>query len=68
MQVEKRKSIQKPEEFDLYTKGPASPSKYKKRFKGFRDPNDPELEYEASDLFEDDYERKQIEEANAKKA
>lgn len=65
--AEKRKEIQKPEVFDLYTKGPSSPSKNRKRFKGFVDPASPGA-YDPEDLFDDDYERKKIEEAEAKKA
>jgi hypothetical protein len=57
---EKRKQIQKPDEFDLYTKGPASPSKYRKRFKPNFDPASPDP-YEPEEMFDEDYERKQLE-------
>ena len=35
----RRSTAQKPEEFDIYTKAPSSPSKFKRRYKGYKDPN-----------------------------
>ena len=55
----------KPEEFDIWTKGPSSPSKLKKRFKTGYDPVKETLKsgkYDPEDLIPDDYDAKKLEE------
>lgn len=54
---------QEPEPFDIWTKGPSSPSKLKKRFKGFVDPVAVQMtgKYEEEDLgFDEEYEAKML--------
>lgn len=50
--VEKRQTASAKEDFDIFTKGPGSPSKMTKRFKAFVDPSGPQYtgKFNAEDL------------------
>jgi hypothetical protein len=57
----KRKDVATPQPFDLYTSGPGSPSKNRKRFRGFHDPTQPDA-YEAADFDDEGFDQRQLEE------